>query len=109
MAVPAAAVKGQVPEGVPDVLPLWPGATVSSGEVAEGSVVLSLGTKATYDDVVAGTSVGFERAGWTVSEGAEESSATVLDVAGKGYEGVVTITGTDTGAVIDYVIAESAD
>ena len=82
---------------------------MSSGEVAEGSVVLSLGTKATYADVVAGTSVGFERAGWTVSEGAEESSATVLDVAGKGYEGVVTITGTDNGAVIDYVIAESAE
>jgi hypothetical protein len=108
VAAPAVTLRGDVPEGVPADLPLWPGATVSSGEVAQGSVLLQLGTEATYSDVVAGTSVGFERAGWTVTESAEEASATVLDVAGKGYEGVVTISQAASGATIDYVITESA-
>ena len=109
VAVAAAAVDGELPKGMPEVIPLWPGASVSGGEVTDGAIVLSLETSEPYADVLAGTSVGFERAGWSVAEGAEEASATALDVAGEGYEGIVTVTGTDEITKIDYLLSQTVE
>jgi hypothetical protein len=108
VAAPAAAVEGTLPEGMPEVIPLWPGAAVAEGgSVSDGTVVVSFETADPYDDVLAGTSVGFERAGWSVAEGAEEASTTVLDVAGEGYEGFVTVSGSEGATKLDYLLSES--
>ncbi len=107
VAVAAAQVSGELPEGLPDALPLWPGATVISGEAAGEAVLLTLDAREAYDDVVAGVSVGFERAGWTVTEDDVPDSVTVLDVQGDGLEGVVTVSETEDGVQIDYLLTRA--
>jgi hypothetical protein len=106
VAAASAPVEGELPAETPAELPLWPESKVVAGEVgADGSFVLVLETSEPYDSVVTGVSVGFERADWQVAEGAEEASATVLDVSGAGYEGIVTITGADEVVSIEYLLA----
>lgn len=109
VAAPAAQVTGELPEGTPSELPIWPGSTVADSEASAGTVTLTLSTTSAYRDVVAGTSVGFERAGWTVAEEAAEASATVLNVKGEGYDGFVTVTETESGVTVDYLLAEAAN
>lgn len=106
VASPAASVKGEVDPDVPETLPVWPGATVSASDAADGTITLTLETTATFTNVIAGTSVGFERAGWEVAEEASEPSATVLTVSGEGYDGFVTITEAPDAVTLDYVLAE---
>jgi len=108
VAAPAAPLTGELPEGTPPELPVWPGSTIVASEASDGTVALTLETTSPFKEVVAGTSVGFERAGWKVAEEAAEASATVLNVSGEGYDGFVTVTETESGATLDYLIAAGA-
>jgi len=109
VAVAAAPVVGELPDGMADDIPLWPGSTVAAGKVADSTVIITLETTSTYADVVAGTTVGFERAGWTVAKAGEEASATVLNVAGEGYEGVLTLTDVDGIVALDYLLTQDGN
>ena len=111
VAVAAAPVVGSFRDAVPNGLPLWPTAKVVEPEKrakASKSWDETLLAADTYEDVLAGTVTGLERGGWqveTIDASTEEASATVLNVAGNGREGVITITRTPEGTTIGYVIA----
>jgi len=111
VAVAAAQVEGAFQYPPPDGLPLWPTARVIKPEKrAKGSKSWdeTLLAADTYTDVLAGTLTGLERGGWqveTIDVSTEEASSTVLNVAGNGREGVITITSTPEGTTIGYVIA----
>jgi len=111
VAVPAAKVVGSFRYPPPDGLPLWPTAKVIAPEKrAKGSKSWdeTLLAADTYKDVLAGTLTGLERGGWqveTVDVSSAEASATVLNIAGNGREGVITISQTPEGTTIGYVIA----
>jgi hypothetical protein len=110
VAVPAAPVDGALGREIPSDLPVWPEATVVSVEKSDGgSLVIALRTPEAYDDVVTGLGVGFERAGWQVTEGGQEAAVTLLDVSGLGYEGLVTIASTDAGTSIEYLLTSAED
>jgi hypothetical protein len=109
VAVAGAAVEGELPEGTPADLPLWPGSTVVEGESGPASYTLTLSATDTFDDVLAGLAKGFSDAGWEVAqedlgEGAERTA--VLTVEGSSGQGIVTLTAEDDGSVmIVYVIS----
>lgn len=106
VAASSAQVEGELPGDAPGGVPMWPGATVDAAEVSkDGSYSLVLVSDEAYDDVVAGVSVGLERAGWEVAEAANEADAVVLDAGGSGLVGVITITRTESGgATIEYLL-----
>ncbi len=106
VASPDAKVNGELPQDLPEGLPLWPGAEVDTAAIDEGGVVtLTLTTSDTFDDVVAGMGAGFERAGWDVVQGLADDTSTVLEVTDEQHAGVVTITaGDDVGTAIAYVL-----
>lgn len=109
VAVAGAAVEGELPEGTPADLPLWPGATVVEGESGAGSFGLTLTAEEVFDDVLAGLAKGFSDAGWEVAqedpgEGADRTA--VLTVEGPSGQGIITLTAEDDGSVtITYVIS----
>lgn len=107
VAAPGAKVSGELPAGLPQDLPLWPAATVVSGEVDEdGTIDLALDATASFDDVVAGIGVGFEKAGWKVVESLTDNTTTVLEVSNDAYDGVITITnGEDVGTSVEYLLS----
>ena len=110
VAAPTAPVSGSFSSLVPAELPVWPEAEVTSAEEADGeSLLLVLQTEDAYEDVVLGLGVGFERAGWQVAESGEEPNATLLDVSGSGYQGVVTISGSESGTSIEYLLLPTED
>lgn len=105
-AASGAEVVGSIPADFPSDLPLWPGAKVADA-IADGpSKTLVLKMNESYEDVVAGIAVGFERAGWSAVKVAEEASATVLEVRGEGQDGIVTIYGGEEGTSVEYLLTE---
>jgi len=111
VAVAAAAVEGAFQYPPPDGLPLWPTAKVIKPEKrARGSKSWdeTLLAADTYDDVMAGMVTGLEKGGWsveTVDASSPESRTSILNISGKGREGVITISETPEGTTISYVIA----
>lgn len=109
VAAPAAPVNGELPEGAPEGLPLWPEATVVEGSSSQTAYDVILSTGAPLDDVVLGMAKGFEDAGWDVAqeslgEGAER--LVVLTVSRPTHEGIVTISpGEADDVAISYVIS----
>lgn len=109
VAAPAAQVSGELPEGAPTGLPLWPGATVVEGASSENAYDIILSTDRPLDDVSLGMAKGFEDAGWevmqeTLGEGAERM--VVLTVSRPTHEGIVTVSPGESGDVaIAYVIS----
>ncbi len=119
-AVPGADVNGELAEGLPADLPLWPGADVRSSTAASDAYTLALVTTEKFDDVVPGLAAGFERAGWEVmeelagDEGSEAGTAsaspraTVLTVSGAAGGGIVTVTEGEGAVLIEYVIGSAS-
>jgi hypothetical protein len=110
VAVAAAAVDGAFDSAPPDGLPLWPTAKVIKSERAKGSKswTETLLAADTYDDVAAGMVTGLEKGGWqveTIDASTAEARTSILNVAGNGREGVITIAETPEGTTIGYVIA----
>lgn len=105
VAAPSAPVNGALSSEIPADVPVWPEAeVVSAEEIEDGSFLVVLQTTETYEDVVLGVGVGFERAGWEVAEGGEEDAVTMLDVSGSGYQGIVTISSASSGTSIEYLL-----
>lgn len=98
------AVKGQIPDGFPDDLPLWPGAKVQDARPTDTSLSLVLKTTDTFDDVVPGIAAGFERSGWKAVAVSEEDSATVIEVSNNDYDGLVTVYREANGATVEYLL-----
>ena len=109
VAAPTAKVNGRLPEGAPEGLPLWPGATVLEGESSDNAYDVILSTDQALDDVSLGMAKGFEEAGWevtqeTLGEGAERM--VFLTVSRPTHEGIVTISpGESDDVAIAYVIS----
>lgn len=109
VAVPGAAVEGELGDKVPDDTPLWPGAKVEDSSYAKGTAIVLLSTDDAFDDVLSGISVGFERAGWGVladdAGASAEDSATgepriaVITASKPEREALVTITDDGQGPV----------
>jgi len=108
VAVDGAAVQGELSEDTPQGLPIWPGATVTESTGTEDAYGLSLTTTDPFDDVLNGTAVGFEEAGFEVAReeaGVEGARSVVLTVSGDGLEGFVTLTEIGDGTTqIDYAV-----
>ena len=109
VAADGADVAGDLGKKVPEGLPVWPGAEVTDQKTTKDAYALQLTTTETYDDVLKGVVVGFERAQWQVAQ--EESGdagarIAILTVSNDTYAGYVTLTETEDAAVtIDYLIS----
>lgn len=110
VAVDGAQVEGELSEDTPQGLPIWPGATVTESTGTEDAYGLSLTTTDPFEDVLNGTAVGFENAGFKVAReeaGAEGSRSVVLTVTGEDLEGFVTLTEIGDGTTqIDYAVTK---
>lgn len=105
VAVPAAAVEGELPADAPESIPLWPGSKIISAEsTGDATFTMMLGANEVFEDVVSGMSVGFERAGWKVVETGADEGLAMLEVADDKYEGVVTIASQDDTVTIDFLL-----
>lgn len=109
VAVPGAPVAGDLPETVPENLPLWPGATVVEGVSSEQGFELVLMAPGAFDDVFQGIAKGFEDAGWEIAQedmGQDASGIAVLTVSSPVAQGLVTMTLEDTSTVsVTYILA----
>lgn len=125
VAAPGASVRGTLAPGMPDGIPLWPGAEVrQSGEVRNGYEFV-LATNDAFDDVVKGLAAGFERAGWEVAEevladgtpddtaaggasgpasGPDEERVTALTALKGADSAVITVTQKPDHVTIFYVL-----
>lgn len=108
IAKPDADVVGELAPGLPDGVPLWPGAEVKASRAIADAYNMTLTAKEPYDDVLAGMAAGFTEAGWTVEqEDTGESGAriAVLTVGGPSAEGILTVTEISDGTVdLAYVL-----
>lgn len=109
VAVESAPVTGKPLDDAPEGLPLWPGARVRLSYEQKGTYRLVYITEDTFSDVIAGLSVGFERAGWSVSKAATEQTATVLDVAGPKHEGIVTVYDEEPKRRVEYLLIGTSE
>lgn len=111
-AAAAAPVVGTLAENTPRELPLWPQSSVVSSEVDSGTYSVELSTTDPYEDVLNGVAAGFERSGWSVvveDEGDVGLRTAVLTVTSDKYEGLVTISETESSTVsIDYYLTGAA-
>lgn len=114
VAVVGAPVQGKLIKGFPNDIPLWPGAAIDkSRKVAapNGSAWRAVFVaKDTYDSVLKGIGVGFQKAGWTLaseSVGTTESPSDILSATKDRSEVVLTLTKTPTNTTrIEYVITK---
>jgi hypothetical protein len=98
-------VEGELPEGLPGNVPLWPGATVADFVVDEDdSVTLVMQTPDNYDAVLGGLGVGLERSGWQAVQTLQEESASSLEITNAEYEGILTVTAGEAGTIIEYFL-----
>jgi hypothetical protein len=106
---PGAPVIGELPDNVPDGLPLWPGATVIEGVSSEQGFQLVLMASGAFEDVFKGMAKGFEDAGWEIAQedmGEDAAGIAVLTVASPVAQGLVTMTLEDTSTVsVTYILA----
>lgn len=112
VAAPGAPVSGQLAQGEPSGLPLWPHATVENSRLRKVPAGMSwtavLTTTDPYGDVMKGVAAGFQKAGWNVTAldvGTTQTPTAVLTVSRSNADGLVTVAkrpGTITS--IDIVI-----
>lgn len=108
VARPDAEVAGELEDGLPDGVPLWPGAEVVTSRAAAGAYNLTLRATEPYDEVLAGMVAGFTDAGWTVEQadaGETGTRTSVLAVSGPTTEGIVTVSEATDGVRMAYVLS----
>lgn len=83
VAAVGARVRGRMAPGMPEGIPLWPGAAVRESREVRNGYELVLATDDPFEDVVEGLAAGFTRAGWEVAEEVLAEGA-AQDAAGAG-------------------------